>query len=347
MSTVLGLLTLAAMMLFTLGTGQAVAGHVQCGDVITQDTTLDSDLTCSGDGLTVTGNGVAVDLAGHTIEGAGSATGILDLADDTEVLGGTIRGFGTGVGADGPAGLLVHHVLIHDNGAGVACAYAPACSVTDSTLRDNGIGIRMSAPDGGSFLRTFVRRNHVHHNGAGVSLIEYLATVTDNRIEDNSGRGVDMDNTARVAMSRNVVAGNREDGVVVRFLSSATISSNRIERNGGNGVAVIGDLFFGNTSAVVQGNRIMRNGGDGVLVEAEGAHAVVERNRTDRNGDDGIDVNAAATAPAEAIDTLVRANRAFFNTDLGIDAVAGTTDGGGNRANQNGDSAQCVGVVCK
>jgi Right handed beta helix region len=118
-------------------------------------------------------------------------------------------------------------------------------------------------------------------------------------------------------------------------------------RNDGDGVAVLGDLFFGNTEAAVRGNRIARNGGDGVLVEAEGAHAVVARNRTERNGDDGIDINLGANTPPEEVDTVVRANRAFFNADLGIEAVAGTTDGGGNRARHNGNPAQCVGVVCR
>lgn len=34
-------------------------------------------------------------------------------------------------------------------------------------------------------------------------------------------------------------------------------------------------------------------------------------------------------------------------TDLGIEAVAGTTDGGGNGAKHNGNPAQCVGVRCR
>ena len=50
----------------------ASASHVNCGDVITQDTTLDSDLlNCPGDGLVIGADGVTVDLAGHTIDGTG------------------------------------------------------------------------------------------------------------------------------------------------------------------------------------------------------------------------------------------------------------------------------------
>jgi hypothetical protein len=43
--------------------------------------------------------------------------------------------------------------------------------------------------------------------------------------------------------------------------------------------------------------------------------------------------------------TLSR-NHANANFDLGIEAGAGVTDGGGNRAAANGNPAQCAGVSC-
>src|SRR5512145_568752 len=55
----------------------AAATHVSCGDTITQDTTLDSDLVgCAGDGLVIGADGVTVDLGGHRIDGAGAGAGI-------------------------------------------------------------------------------------------------------------------------------------------------------------------------------------------------------------------------------------------------------------------------------
>jgi hypothetical protein len=326
----------------------AAANHVQCGDVITTDTTLDSDLTCTGDGLSVEADGVTIDLAGHVIDGSGTARGIVDwIGNDTVVHGGTIRDFQLGIDADGPDGLLVHDMLFQGNGSGVSCNYAGGCSVLDSTLRNNGVGIRMNAPDGGSSLRSFVQRNDLRGNSVGLRLIEYLATVTDNRMEHNSSLGVQIDNNALVQMSRNHVASNGGDGITVSFLSHATISDNRIEGNAGNGVGVFGDHFFENTDATVTDNRIARNGSDGVLVLADGAHAVIEGNQTDRNGDDGIDVRFRAGVSGFTVDAVVRANKAYSNGDLGIHALPGTTDGGGNKARHNGNPAQCVGVTCK
>jgi hypothetical protein len=49
-----------------------------------------------------------------------------------------------------------------------------------------------------------------------------------------------------------------------------------------------------------------------------------------------VSVNAA---------TIAR-NTATENGDLGMEAVAGVTDGGGNKASSNGNAAQCTGVVC-
>jgi hypothetical protein len=44
---------------------------------------------------------------------------------------------------------------------------------------------------------------------------------------------------------------------------------------------------------------------------------------------------------------LTTRNSAFFNHDLGIEAVPGVTDGGGNRARGNGNpEGQCTGVAC-
>ena len=50
----------------------AAANHVQCGDTITQDTTLDSDLDVRGQRAHHRRDGVTLDLGGHTHRRAGS-----------------------------------------------------------------------------------------------------------------------------------------------------------------------------------------------------------------------------------------------------------------------------------
>src|SRR2546425_13075034 len=65
---------LSAAAFLTLTTAQAFANHVECGDLITQDTTLDSDLIdCPGDGIVIGADDITLDLGGHTVEGSGSS----------------------------------------------------------------------------------------------------------------------------------------------------------------------------------------------------------------------------------------------------------------------------------
>src|SRR3954452_8563988 len=66
----------AATVLLALTAGQALAQNVQCGDVITQDTTLDSDVTCptvDQVAISIRANAsldsVRLDLNGHTVVG--------------------------------------------------------------------------------------------------------------------------------------------------------------------------------------------------------------------------------------------------------------------------------------
>ena len=98
------------MALFLLPTAAAEASHVQCGDVITQSTKLDSDLlNCPGDGVVIGADDVTLDLNGHVIDGDGTEThgcagnefcdvGVVSAGHDgTAVRDGSIRGFAVGV----------------------------------------------------------------------------------------------------------------------------------------------------------------------------------------------------------------------------------------------------------
>lgn len=56
-----------------LGAGPALASHVSCGDTITTDTTLDSDLVnCPNNGIVIGADNITLDLNGHTIDGDGT-----------------------------------------------------------------------------------------------------------------------------------------------------------------------------------------------------------------------------------------------------------------------------------
>ena len=69
--TVVALAATVAAVLALTG-GEASADHVSCGDTITVDTTLDSDLVdCPNNGIVIGADDITLDLNGHTIDGDG------------------------------------------------------------------------------------------------------------------------------------------------------------------------------------------------------------------------------------------------------------------------------------
>ena len=69
---------------------------LSCGETITADTTLDSDLTkCAGPGIRIGADDITLDLNGNTIAGKGKGVGVNNTAgyDGVTIEGGSIRNF--------------------------------------------------------------------------------------------------------------------------------------------------------------------------------------------------------------------------------------------------------------
>ena len=99
---------------------------------------------------------------------------------------------------------------------------------------------------------------------------------------------------------------------------------------------------------VIRANTISNGEGDGSYPESTGdgidvgplaTNTLIEGNTLLRNSDDGIDIQNPTT--------IVRKNVANLNGDLGIEALGGAVNGGGNVAHANGNPAQCTGIVCR
>jgi hypothetical protein len=77
----------------------AMAASPQCGDTITQDTTLTSDLgPCPENGLVIGADNITLDLGSHTVTGQSGGVGVIvkDRRGVT-VRNGTIKSLGTDV----------------------------------------------------------------------------------------------------------------------------------------------------------------------------------------------------------------------------------------------------------
>jgi hypothetical protein len=359
--------------------------EVRCGDTLTSDTILQRDLIdCPDNGLIIGADDVTLDLNGHMLDGNGAQTPCPDDAscdvgvDNTAGHAGvTIRG---GVITDFGVGLLLvaaeNNVLSRLNVSrqffsGVVLVESTGGRVERSSITGNGL----STDSVGMFVLHAtgldVERNDLSRNASvGLSLINGSTrnTVSRNRFADNPESGMLMngdENTVernvflrggggigfggdRNRVTRNLVLNvpacaepGCGPGLQVEEGSNNVISLNVIH---GAPTPIAVEAYGPFTSGtVVSRNAVDGAHGDGISVDV--VHpgglvtgTVITSNIVTRAGDDGIEVGAASAT--------LTGNGAFHNDDLGIEAVAGVTDGGGNHAAGNGNLLQCTNVFC-
>jgi Right handed beta helix region len=383
MRTPLVVLMLAIGGFFALGAGQASASHVSCGDTITADTTLDSDLVdCPSNGIVIGADGIIVDLNGHTIDGDGELedcsegepcdVGILsDNHARVTVRNGTVRDFAVAVIVGGAA----NNRLVH-------------LSLTGSTFS----GALIFDSPGTQFERNMVVANGLNTDQEGVGVFTSPASrIARNEISDNGDIGVFGSGANDIVFEGNVVSGHPEAAFLIEG-SRNVFSRNRVARNaegitvggdenvitrnhvsdaplseegGGLGIfaaagrdnlvtrnvvvraarvgiqlSLLADELEGGPGAVntVVRHNVLRGNGDGMFVLETAENTLIEDNLVLASEDDGIDVDSPLTT--------LTGNHALRNGDLGIEAVFGVTDGGGNKAHGNGNPAQCTTVAC-
>jgi parallel beta-helix repeat protein len=369
-------LALIVVGLLTLSGAEAADKQPQCGDTITVDTTLDSDLLdCPNNGIEIGADDITLDLNGHTISGDGEAFeqcpkrefcdfGVLNVGHDgVSVKKGSVRDFFN-------AGVLIGSVRdnrvmdVSSKGNGF---FGFVVSESSRSLIRDSSGSRNPAPDGdglGIFASHDIRvvDNSFKHNaqpGIHVAFGSNDNVIEGNLISD-SGPGISIENADRNRVRRNRFVGNTA-GVIVAPGSHNVIARNHLSGDG-DGIAIEkgrhnvvkrnlvvgarGDGIYlgldappiGGVDNVVRRNEVRGSGDDGFDVRRKDNHSVLRRNLAVGSGDDGFDIESRSTRLAR--------NRATRNGGLGIAVRRGAIDGGGNRASGNGDARQCVHVKC-
>ena len=288
----------------------ADGAHVSCGAAIVADTTLDADLRCPEGGVSVAASGVTLDLAGHTIEGAGSGFGVTIApgASRVTVENGKVGGFHNALVVRGPD-QIVRDVRVYDSHDGILLTSATGALLERVTATgNNGSGI--NAPGSSNVT---IRRSNIHDNAAGVG-------------------GVGLQGSTIV---RNVIAHNTNYGIRFVAVHGNTFGRNVVSGNGEFGIALEG----GSTDNRVVRNRVLSTTGYGIFLAEDSGANLLRRNRSKRNTGDGIAVLGAGA-------TLIR-NSAARNGALGINAPVGAALARRNEARRNGDPRQCVGVQCR
>ena len=374
------LVSLAAFVAFAatgavaLGGGPSTASDVSCGDTITADTTLDSDLTgCPSNGIVIGADDITLDLNGHTVAGDGEPVKrcrrdepVCDIGvfnrdhDGVTVRGGSMHGFASGVLiAQARHNRVLNVSSSRNQFFGFVIVDSSRSVVRDSAGNDNpepdgdGIGIfasRRLRIVGNSFRRNDLGM-HVDHSTD--------ITIEGNRFTRNAHMGILME------ADRNEVRGNHctrnSECIVVGPGSGNVIVRNRMSRDGigiaiekGRGNLVARNIVLrarrdgirlgwvdppiGGIETVIRRNVVRGSRRDAFVVSRYDRHSVLRGNLAIAAGDDGFDIGSRVAE--------LRRNRAFRNADLGIEAVPGALDVGGNSAHHNGDPRQCIHIRC-
>jgi parallel beta-helix repeat protein len=363
----------------------AKASHVSCGDVLTADTTLDSDLTCTGNGLVIGASGIHVDLGGHTITGDGGDTGVRSMGrSDLEISNGSIDHFNDGVFLGQAWGHRVHDLTVTLSGFGISANGSIRNRFDHNQLAGNGpaLNIRFDS------IENTIDHNTVSGGGAPLCIVvfgAYQTTVADNSVE-GCERGIELaGGSFENVVERNLVeqsiegitVGLREHrsriadnqvrdnqiGIRVEDSDDNTFEGNEVHGNTDTGIAVdftwwcCGYSSTGNTFA---GNRV--SGSESGIHLYHSNDNALEANSAYGNTVDGILVEGVSTGNTIRRNLAYRngddgiesdnsgaaygSNLVFRNGDWGIEAVPFTTDEGGNRGWANGQAQQCLNIAC-
>jgi nitrous oxidase accessory protein NosD len=341
---------------------------ITCGTVVTTNLTLHADLMCTGDALSVGADGITIDLAGHTISGAGTGTGISAVRHSgLTVRNGTVADFATDVYLEGSAKAALVRVTIR-GGVGIRTLAADDARLTRLVLQNTNLIINISARvtitqlQGSHAQLTIVESNHASITRSvltdtPISLFESDAlALTDSTLTRST---VDLLISSDAFIRHNRIR-DADNGIAIGSTSAGSQIIDNAFTGNGVGTLVTVQLVAEIDRTVITGNRFTRNGAAGVLLDITqgilGTPTVsISANRFSHNGAnpqgrtdslglpvaDGAHIVAPAGSPITVADNVTRRNARY-----GIFAQPGTViDGGGNRS--TGDPLGCLGVVCR
>ena len=243
---------------------------------------------------------------------------------------------------------------------------AAPCSATGS-MTTPGTASRCSSPPGSRIAGnelTATATTACEVNGGSDS-----TWVVGNSADGNTNLGIVVGSASGARVTGNSATGS-ETGLFFFDLHDSVISANRASGNA-EGLVLFGGQF-GSTGNRVTANVASRNlfagigiaegandniingnvanenqgpigEGGGIYVVASSGNQLIS-NTANGNFDSGIGL--FENESGDTTGNSLKGNTANKNRNHGIDAVTGTTDGGGNRAAGNAVQPQCVNVVC-
>jgi parallel beta-helix repeat protein len=225
---------------------------------------------------------------------------------------------GDGIGLFGSDHIKIVDNSIKDNrGPGVHVDGSNRNLIKGNLFSHSSPGVAIGG-DEGPGDRNEVRGNRFVRNSEGIAVFRGSRNVLARNHLSQDGSGIGIEHGRHNLVTRNVIVDARHRGILVGI--------------------DLPDGSIGGVDNIIRRNLVKRSGGDAFLINKKGT-SVLRRNVASGAKDDGFDIESRSTRLAK--------NRATHNAALGIQAVRGVIDGGGNRASKNGDARQCVHVKCQ
>jgi large repetitive protein len=351
--------------------GAAAAAHVACGQVVTEDTSFDSDLACFGSGVTVGAAGIVIDLRGHTISGT-SGAGVWNQAHaDVTVQNGRVEGFTRGILLLAPRN-TVRKIVAARNEADGILVQSDGGLVERNVAVDNhdrfftgGHGL-FAGGDGARVIGNTAVGNYTGIvAGGNRSLVEQNVAIDNISPTNRLGMGLSLSGVDSV-FRKNVAMGNGECGIRAGGRGNR-LTDNTTSGNIGSTLTfhTLGQelCLFDFDAGVVERNTATETGGGrlegcaGIYLQDSDQNRVEHnvasdndfnglgsgiclvrsignqliKNHVSGNGDDGISIRFGST------DTLLHHNVTSGNGEDGIDVEIGSGTLSRNTADGNGD----------
>jgi parallel beta-helix repeat protein len=326
---------------------EALATHVTCGDTITTDTKLDSDLiNCPGDGIVIGADNMTLDLAGHSVSGTGVGIGIRNGSfypgdrghDSVTIENGEVARFLIGVSLGAPITFADTGTSTVENNAverlHLTENHSTALMLHEANhnrVRRNVIaGTAFNAIDMTNASSNRIEHNELTDNWGGISLPSSITggeadNVIQANVLSNSG-GISLDrNTFGTVVTRNIINDSASSGIGISKSNGGWIFKNYISNSRGPGImiepsgsSVVENVIVGSGGAGIEssysgpirGNVVSGNRGSGI---AASGGLDLRGNIAVANAVDGISILGFAEGTIEK-------NVARANGDDGIDA---------------------------
>jgi parallel beta-helix repeat protein len=193
--------------------GSSATTNPACGQVVSGNVTLTSNLNCSGDGLIVGDDNTVINMNGYTIAGPGrgsSKVGIMIPASaHVEVKGaGQISNFQAGVLATGSSDVKVSRLILTENQIATFLTGTRGTTVSENIMDKNTIAVAAHSARNADIESNVMDGNAL----AGATFVNSLdSTIAGNNIRgSNDGIFLDPQSHNNVVNS-NIAKQNTED----------------------------------------------------------------------------------------------------------------------------------------